>query len=205
MYVSEHYICFNSNIFGWVTNVILFLCLTDILVGHCFYGSCQHRETEHSSPLSQWNSDHYSACQGYHSCDARSYVSTSSLRLSVGTGLMIFSHPYGDFLTRTAVLLTIRTSTTQSPYLRPPVHSQTTRRQYPTKIKVSEISPMSLTTVQRRKARLKTRLPVVQLVRRRAKRLLLLPPLETLVPRAMTKRNAIAAKMDITRKSFAMK
>jgi hypothetical protein len=22
MYVSEHYICFNSNIFGWVTNVV---------------------------------------------------------------------------------------------------------------------------------------------------------------------------------------
>ena len=30
MYVSERYICFNSNIFGWITNVIIDKCVTDI-------------------------------------------------------------------------------------------------------------------------------------------------------------------------------
>ena len=41
MYVSEHYICFNSNIFGWVTTVF-FIYAELRIVGHCFYRSSKH-------------------------------------------------------------------------------------------------------------------------------------------------------------------
>jgi len=36
-----------------------------MLVGHRFYRSCQYRETEHSSTISEWNSNNYAPCQGY--------------------------------------------------------------------------------------------------------------------------------------------
>lgn len=177
-----------------------------IVVGHCLYGGCQHREKEHRRPVSQWNSDHYPTCQGYLSCDAHSYVSTSSLRLSVGTGHMIFSHLSGDSPIQTVVHLMIPISMTLNLHLLHPVHSQTTKHHSPTN-EVSEINLISLRRVRRRtrKDRLKTRLLAVLLARRRARKLRLLPRLETQGQRAMTKPNVIAAKMGITKKSSATK
>ena len=138
-------------------------------------------------------------------CNARSYISTSLLRLLVATGHMIFSHPSGDFLIQTAVPLMIHTAMTQSLYLRHPVHSQTTKSHYPKKNEVSAAIPMDLKTAPRRKVQLQTRLLVVLLAKRRATKLCPLPPLATRAQRATTKRNAIVAKMGITKRSSVMK
>lgn len=138
-------------------------------------------------------------------CNARSYISTSLLRLLVATGHMIFSHPSGDFLIQTAVPLMIHMAMTQNLYLLHPVHSQTTKSQYPKKNEASAAIPMALKTVPRRKARLQMRLPVVLLARRRVTKPSPLPPLARRVQRATRKRNATVARMDITKRSSAMK
>src|SRR5271170_4151934 len=137
--------------------------------------------------------------------DARSYISTSLLLLLVGTGLMIFSHPSGDFLIQTAVLLMIHTVMTQSLYLLHPVHSPTTKSHYLKKNEVLVAILMALKMVRKRKPQFQTCRLEVLLARRKATTLCPLPPLATRVQRATTKRNAIVARMGITRRSSAMK
>jgi len=63
MYVSEHFICFNSNIFGWVTNVMPVIPALGVDLSACdtIFGSCESRKAKYSRIVPEWNPDKHTS------------------------------------------------------------------------------------------------------------------------------------------------